>query len=600
MNCRLIGSSKKGIDMKKKWVKAAIALCFATVLMFSISLFASAEEEPTTSIGGHSLSLSTNMEIVYFANFQNVPDGAECGVVYSDTPTVDYSSRKLTAMNETITNNGLVYYKYKLSLAAKELSKDCYAKSYIKVGDTVYYGALDKYSVVQYAYNKRNETDPGSHMISLKQLVDDVLDYGAAAQLYLGYNTDRLANETFYQVVTVNATLSDGTSKGMYLQGDELILTAKNQAATDVSPCGYFDHWENGSGQNIGTTNPMTITVGAFDETYTAVLTEGHNIVVDPAVPATCTDSGLTEGSHCSICGETIVAQQIIPAHHNPSAETSYDSSSHFKTCTVCGAHLEPEAHSFSNGICTHCGYEENTTAGLAYSLNSDEQSYTVTGLGSVESVSNIVIPSIYKGLPVTAIGESAFQESKLVESITISDSIGTIGNAAFKDCANLTEVSGGNALTIIGEEAFYNCSALTEFIVPGSCTTIGAKSFYNIYNSPLTITINPDALTYIGKNAFYNSTIIWNSDDSTDWKIRFDYPSSIRFWAYNGLEYYESSSFSNITVYATKSINRNNANELYHSTPNYSKITESTNSNAVGLLIRGAQLWTGTWIKLN
>ena len=523
--------------MKKKWVKAAIALCFATVLMFSISLFASAEEEPTTSIGGHSLSLSTNMEIVYFANFQNVPDGAECGVVYSDTPTVDYSSRKLTAMNETITNNGLVYYKYKLSLAAKELSKDCYAKSYIKVGDTVYYGALDKYSVVQYAYNKRNETDPGSHMISLKQLVDDVLDYGAAAQLYLGYNTDRLANAIFYQVVTVNATLSDGTSKGMYLQGDELTITANDPADMGSTACYSFDHWENANGDNIGTDNPMMITVGSADETITAVFTEGHNVVVDPAVPATCTEDGLTEGSHCSVCGEIIVAQQVIPAHHTLSDEWDYDGTNHWKTCSECGEHQETAEHTCigMNGkmICSVCGYEQNSTLGLIFSLNSDGESYTVTGRNKTTTNRDVVIPSQYRGKPVTAIGEDAFYDDSDyntgITSVQIPRSVTSIERRAFSSCTRLTTITfeAGMTLTNLEYGAFRNCPKLTELDLPkglttipdnlcesnsaletvhikGGVTTIGVNAFVNCY-SLKTITI-PASVTSFGNAAFYET----------------------------------------------------------------------------------------------
>ena len=40
----------------------------------------------------------------------------------------------------------------------------------------------------------------------------------------------------------------------------------------------------------------------------------GHTEVTDVAVAPTCTESGLTEGSHCSVCNEVLVAQQTIDA----------------------------------------------------------------------------------------------------------------------------------------------------------------------------------------------------------------------------------------------------------------------------------------------
>ena len=39
-----------------------------------------------------------------------------------------------------------------------------------------------------------------------------------------------------------------------------------------------------------------------------------HTIVIDEAVPATCTEPGKTKGSHCAVCNKVIIEQQVIPA----------------------------------------------------------------------------------------------------------------------------------------------------------------------------------------------------------------------------------------------------------------------------------------------
>ncbi len=54
-----------------------------------------------------------------------------------------------------------------------------------------------------------------------------------------------------------------------------------------------------------------------------------HSIVTDPAVAATCTATGLTEGKHCSGCNAVIVKQELTPMLAHSYADGK---------CSVCGA----------------------------------------------------------------------------------------------------------------------------------------------------------------------------------------------------------------------------------------------------------------------
>jgi hypothetical protein len=118
-------------------------------------------------------------------------------------------------------------------------------------------------------------------------------------------------------------------------------------------------------------------------------------------------------------------------------------------------------------------------------------------------------IPAQIQGLPVTAIGNSAFRECSSLTSVTIPSSVTAIGNMAFWECSSLTSVTIPSSVTSIGETAFYNCSRLTSVTIPSSVATIGHDAF-NGCSSLTSITI-PPSVTVIGNHAFIRCDILTN-----------------------------------------------------------------------------------------
>lgn len=116
--------------------------------------------------------------------------------------------------------------------------------------------------------------------------------------------------------------------------------------------------------------------------------------------------------------------------------------------------------------------------SGLMYELNEDGQSYSVSGLSKSFKEAELVIPSEYKGKPVTGIGDTAFAKCTDLKSVVIPDGIKSIGNYAFNECVGLASITIPDSVTDIGSKAFYNCWGLISVKLGSGLTTLATRHF--------------------------------------------------------------------------------------------------------------------------
>ncbi|MCC8106710.1 MAG: Ig-like domain-containing protein [Clostridiales bacterium] len=88
-------------------------------------------------------------------------------------------------------------------------------------------------------------------------------------------------------------------------------ITHMEAVAATCTTAGNIEYWYCSDCGCYFSDEALTVEVSASDVVIPAT---GHTVVTDAAKAATCTTSGLTEGSHCSVCGEVLVAQKMVAA----------------------------------------------------------------------------------------------------------------------------------------------------------------------------------------------------------------------------------------------------------------------------------------------
>ena len=231
-----------------------------------------------------------------------------------------------------------------------------------------------------------------------------------------------------------------------------------------------------------------TYTCSVCGDSYVADYVDalGHTVVVDPAVAPDCTHTGLTEGSHCSVCNEVLKAQETVPATGHSydkvvTAPTCTKKGYTTYTCSVCGDsyvadYVDALGHKYNAVVtkptCTEKGYTTYTCSVCGDSYVADY----VDALGHSYSEAEFVWTedsSAEYGWTVTAAKTCANCSDKLIAEVTITRTSykELVASAVFTDgstasdtkiiCGDITLVSiSGSGAVITEDNLVYGLAA--------------------------------------------------------------------------------------------------------------------------------------------
>ena len=193
-----------------------------------------------------------------------------------------------------------------------------------------------------------------------------------------------------------------------------------------------------------------TYTCSVCGDTYVADYVDalGHTVVVDPAVAPDCTHTGLTEGSHCSVCNIVLKAQETVPATGHKydkvvTAPTCTEKGYTTYTCSVCGDsyvadYVDALGHSYSEAEFV---WTEDSSA---------EYGWTVTAAKTCANCSDKLIAEV-------AITRTSYKE--LVASAVFTD--GSTASDTKIICGDITLVSiSGSGAVITEDNLVYGLAA--------------------------------------------------------------------------------------------------------------------------------------------
>lgn len=205
----------------------------------------------------------------------------------------------------------------------------------------------------------------------------------------------------------------------------------------------------------------------------------GHKVVVDPKVPATATKSGLTAGSHCSVCHKVIKPQTVIPATGSKQVSAEKVKNSQLKKNLVVADKKTGGKYRITK-VTKKGNKVTGGTVEYVAPYNKDCKLASATGKVKLGGAT----------FKVTSIGKNAFAGCTKLNKVVIGPYVTQIGANAFKGCSSLKSVTIKSAsIKKIGSNAFKGINSKAKVKVPGK-KLAAYKKLIKKANAPKTVKV--------------------------------------------------------------------------------------------------------------
>lgn len=444
---------------KGKVTKIALLSALVVLLSVCVSIFAyqitpvkaeAAEntEEPQITLVGANVSLKDSVNIVYAAAVKGYDyTKYKTKLIVWKTPQKDYTienALKIIEKNKDKTDKSeiecaIVDSSYHAALGsylcdmfyygmpAKNIVDQLYVKAYVEIDGKEYYSGTTKYSLLEYLYDQLAKSGLTEYQ---KRMYEAVLKYGGRAQDLFDYLRNRRADDTFYSIHVENGTFADGFTRGMFLEGEEVVMKA------NAAPEGKkFAYWQDMNGIILGYEEVLTVKATSAN-TYTAVFVNKITVAEQLHLKA----SVAYNDDISAVNLPDVIEIKDDAGKTTSSIKVTWDKTQFVKgqigdqVLTATPADEESKAKLGDNTVTM-------TVTVMPYTFEVD----TVTGNYHITkycgSEAKVSIPEEYRGKPVDTINALAFSAATSITELYIPDTITKIEKNAFNACNNIETI---------------------------------------------------------------------------------------------------------------------------------------------------------------